>query len=232
MIVQLDSENADRDIKTAAITVLTHTPDASNPMICQGLIFLGDGAKNLDGTGGAFQLIITVGGQTIEPSPQTVTFSTAVRAAVWTTPFPVPANKEVVIKVLSPNVADSDVDVTAYLYDISAQGALVLNNLDHIADSNGKVVVVTNDDKTGYSLTRPTGAVATYVGNSTTVFKTTLTEATNDFWIGSYLKITSGALLGQVRKVLDYDGTDKIITVAAAFTGIPADDVTFVLVNE
>ena len=133
MIVQLDTENADRDIKTAAITVLTHTPDASNPMICQGLILLGDGAKNLDGTGGSFLLYITVGGQTIQPSPQTVTFSTAVRAAVWSTPFPVPANAEVIMQVKSPNAADSDVDVTAYLYDISAQGAIVKNNLDHLA---------------------------------------------------------------------------------------------------
>lgn len=132
MIVLLDSENADRDLKTAAITVLTHTPDASNPMLCQVLVKLGDGTKNLDGTGGDFELTITVGGQTIEPSPQTITFSTAVRAAIWSTPFPVPPNNEVVVKVLSPNAADSDVDTTAYLYDVSAQGSIVLNNLDHL----------------------------------------------------------------------------------------------------
>lgn len=132
MIVQLDTENADFNLTTQQ-TVLTHTPDAVNPMLCQGLIMLGDGTKNLDGTGGDFELSISVGGQTIEPDPQVVTFSTATRTAVWTTIFPVVANQQVLLKVKSPNGADTDVDVTAYLYDVSAQGALVLNNLDHIA---------------------------------------------------------------------------------------------------
>jgi len=111
---ELDTENADRDI-TSLITVLTHTPTVNG--MCIGLIKLGDGTKNLDGTGGDFSLVITVGGQTVEPSPQTITFSTAVRGMVWTTPFPVVASDEVIMRVLSPNAADTDVDCTAYLYD-------------------------------------------------------------------------------------------------------------------
>jgi len=118
-VTQLDTENADRDL-TSQVTVLTDTPDASNNLICQAYIAFGDGTKDLDGTGGNFELVITVGGQTIEPSPQLIAFSTAVRTAVWSSVFPVPANKEVVIKVKSPNAADSDVDVTAYLYDVVA----------------------------------------------------------------------------------------------------------------
>jgi len=120
-LVQLDTENADRDL-TSLITVLTDTPHASKATLCQGLVLLGDGAKNLDGTGGDFSLTITVGGQTIQPDPQEVTFSTAVRSSVWTTQFPVPANTEVILRVLSPNGADTDVDVTAYLYEVT--GAL------------------------------------------------------------------------------------------------------------
>jgi hypothetical protein len=116
-VIQLNTENADRNL-TSLVTVLTHTPDASNPVLCQGLVVLGDGTKNLDGTGGDFSLVITVGGQTIQPSPQVVTFGTEVRSAVWTTPFPVPANAEVILRVLSPNGADTDVDVTAYLFDL------------------------------------------------------------------------------------------------------------------
>lgn len=111
---ELDTENADRDL-TSLVTVLTHTPTVGG--VCMGLIKLGDGTKNLDGTGGDFQLVITVGGQTVQPSPQTITFSTAVRGMVWTTPFPVVASDEVIMRVLSPNAADTDVDVTAYLYD-------------------------------------------------------------------------------------------------------------------
>jgi hypothetical protein len=112
---ELDTENADRDIKTASITVLTHTPTINS--MCMGYIKLGDGTKNLDGTGGDFKFVVTVGGQTVQPSPQIIAFGTEVRSAVWTTMFPVPANAEVILKVLSPNAADSDVDVTAYLYD-------------------------------------------------------------------------------------------------------------------
>ena len=125
-IVQIDTENADRDI-TSLITVLTATPDASNPMLCQGYVAFGDGAKNLDGTGGDFSLVITVGGQTIEPSPQDITFSTAVRAGVWTTQFPVPANTEVILRALSPNAADTDVDVVAYLYQVDAADMIAIN---------------------------------------------------------------------------------------------------------
>ncbi len=123
-IIQLDTENADRDIKTALITVLTHTPSASLHMTCQGYVKLGDGAKNLDGTGGTFNLVITVGGQTVQPSPQEIVFGTEARSSYWSTVFPVPANEEVIMRILSPNVADTDVDVTAYLFDVSAQGSL------------------------------------------------------------------------------------------------------------
>jgi len=131
-ILLLDSENADRDIKTAAITVLTHTPSATHSLSCAAYIEFGDGAKDLDGTGGDFELTITVGGQTIEPNPQVIEFSTAIRTAVWTLAFPVPANSEVIIQVLSPNGADGDVDVTAYLYDMAATTTPV-----SIADTTG-----------------------------------------------------------------------------------------------
>ena len=65
-------------------------------------------------------MTITVGGQTVEPNPQVMYFSTATRVAIWTSVFPVPANSEVVMKVKSPNAADTDVDVTAYLFEAAA----------------------------------------------------------------------------------------------------------------
>jgi len=118
-ILLLDSENAVRDLKTAAITVLTHTPHATNHVMCAAYLVLGDAGDPLDGTGGDFELTITVGGQTVEPNPQVVTFSTATRAAVWTAPFPVPAAQEVIVKVLSPNAADDTVRTTCYLFDMA-----------------------------------------------------------------------------------------------------------------
>jgi hypothetical protein len=41
-INQLDTENADRDL-TSLVTVLTHTPSATENTLCQGYIKLGDG---------------------------------------------------------------------------------------------------------------------------------------------------------------------------------------------
>ena len=130
-MLQLDSENADRNL-TSLVTVLTHTPDASNARLCVGYVAFGDGSKNLSAEGGDFELTIEVGGQTIQPSPQTITFGAVARAAAFTFQFPVPANASVVIKALSPNAGDTDVDVTARLYDahvITPERAGYLDNI-------------------------------------------------------------------------------------------------------
>jgi hypothetical protein len=115
MIEQLDTENADRDI-SAYVACLTHTPSTVEAMQCQGALFLGDGVKNLDGTGGTFKIKIEIGSQESHELSFTVTAGD-VRTVLWTPVFPVLANTAVIIKVLSPNGADSDVDVTGYLYD-------------------------------------------------------------------------------------------------------------------
>lgn len=77
----------------------------------------------------------------------------------------------------------------------------------------------------------PTGSVATDGGNSATAFKTDRTESTNDYWKDALLLLTSGAMVGQLKKVTAYNGTTKVITVSGGFTATPADGVTFVLIN-
>ncbi len=81
------------------------------------------------------------------------------------------------------------------------------------------------------NLAGTTAAVATDGSNSATSFKTTLTESTNDYWKDAWLVITSGALIGQLKRVTAYNGTTKFITVSGGFTGTPADAVTFGLIN-
>lgn len=76
-----------------------------------------------------------------------------------------------------------------------------------------------------------TGAVATDAGNSTTQIKTTLTNAQDDVYNDSLIVLTSGDLAGCVKKVTDYVGSSKTI-VCGAFPSIPADAVTFVLINK
>lgn len=64
-----------------------------------------------------------------------------------------------------------------------------------------------------------------------TAFETNLTEATDDHYNGAFVVFYSGALLGQSRKISDYDGTNKIITVATAFTEAPAAGDTFMILG-
>jgi len=117
MIVQLDTENADLNI-TAFVLCLTDTPSTTSPRMCQASVYLGDGTKNLDGTGGTFKLKVNLGSQESHELSFTVT-AADVRAVLWTPIFSVPANTEVKVYVFSPNGADVDVDVIAYLYDVS-----------------------------------------------------------------------------------------------------------------
>lgn len=127
MIEQLDTENANRDIKTAYIACLTHTPSTVEAMQCQAALFLGDGADDLDGTGGTFKIKVNIGSQESHELSFTVTAGDT-RSVLWTPVFPVLANTAVVIYLLSPNAADADVDVTGYLYDTDPLG--VTPNLD------------------------------------------------------------------------------------------------------
>lgn len=117
-IQQIDTETGSRDLFATAV-VLTHTPSATLPKRCQVVINMGDGANNLDGTGGDFLVTITIGGQTWDGGAHPQTIGTAVRAQLQTTDFSVPANDEVVVTVKSPNAADTAVAVTAHLFAIA-----------------------------------------------------------------------------------------------------------------
>lgn len=105
---------------TALVTVFDATPDLSTDALCQFYIELGDGTDDLSAVGGNFTFELVIGGQTLQPESQVIIFGTQVRASVWTSPFPVPKGKDVTLKVLSPNAADTDVDITATLYDVGA----------------------------------------------------------------------------------------------------------------
>jgi hypothetical protein len=86
-------------------------------------------------------------------------------------------------------------------------------------------------DKTGFSLSRPTGAVVADAGNSATTFKTNLSSSTNDYIKDAYVKFTSGNNLNEVKKIMVYDGTSKFVT-TQAFTNVPSGSDTFIIINE
>lgn len=115
----ITTSNADRNLAAGA-TVLSTTPDASNPRLVYALIKLGDGTKNLDGTGGVFVVTMTVGGNSLRGGSESYVCGTAVRSALQTSATFVPAGQAVTISVTSPNAADTDVDVTAYLVSMTS----------------------------------------------------------------------------------------------------------------
>ena len=66
---------------------------------------------------------------------------------------------------------------------------------------------------------------------TTTSFITALTEASDDHYNSAFIVFTDGALLGQSRKISDYAGATKTITVATAFTEAPGNGDAFIIVG-
>lgn len=117
MLLSLDVETGDYDL-TSAVTVLTHTPSATESRLCRLHVALGDGTKNLDGTGGSFQFTIKLDGIALLGAAVPATLGATTRAIWISEPFTVIAGSEVKLDILSPNAADTDVDVTARLFDV------------------------------------------------------------------------------------------------------------------
>jgi len=230
MITQLDTENANYDLTTQQ-TVLTHTPNVNAPVLCQGLILLGDGVDNLDGTGGNFEVTVTVGGQVIEPDPKVVAFSTAPRAAVWTDAFPVPANAEVLLKIKSPNAGDDDVDVTASLHDVgvSANGVwdeVISKELHNVPLSAAKRVRQLENIHIIHEGT----AQGSGTGDNTIVLAAT--ASADDSWYDEdWLTLVEGTGAGQMRHVDAYDGTTKEMVVGEDWKFKPDATTDYIIVQ-
>jgi len=75
-----------------------------------------------------------------------------------------------------------------------------------------------------------TGSVVADGSNSATTFKTDLASTSNDFYKDSYLLFRTGALAGQQRKILGYNGSSKFVTVPT-FTGTPNSNDLFTIIN-
>jgi len=210
-LTQLDQENADRDI-TSVITVLTDTPDVSNNKLCVAHVALGDGVKDLDGSGGDFLITVTVGGQTVQPASQVITFGTEVRSTIFTAPFPVPANEEVIIRVESPNGADTDVDVTATLYDAGPLSEAQV-------EASGDAALVTYDGPTDAEMIARTllagsyldtsdiaGELATYDGPTKTELDSAVASLALEATVGALNNLSIAQLAAELET---YDAAKK-----------------------
>lgn len=131
-MLQLDYEISDEvNITQApgALAVLTHTPSATEPKLCQVLLKLGTSGFNgaLDLTGGNFKLYWQIGAHV--GAEHIYTLPAGIATCSITSPqFLVPTNTAVVIYIVSPNGADTTVDVYAWIYDV--QGGIAKEGAD------------------------------------------------------------------------------------------------------
>lgn len=77
----------------------------------------------------------------------------------------------------------------------------------------------------------PQSGAVSDAGATATDFDTNLTQAVDDFWNGALLVFYEGALLGQSRTILDYDGTSKNIILSSPFTSAPSNGNRFIIVS-
>jgi hypothetical protein len=220
---QLDSENADYDL-TSQQTILTHTPtDAAVGLVW---IALGDGVKDLDGSGGDFALEISVDGQTVQPAPQYVTFSTAVRAGVFSAAFPIPANAQVLVKLLSPNAADTDVDVTATLFDvgpplIGTDGGALISEDDQDLAGTLHVDAAAISDSTAAADNVETLAANLY--EALIDYREDATSSTDQYsvkWFKDRAAVASGSISDpEIQVIKRSDGADLIAASALSAVG-------------
>lgn len=76
----------------------------------------------------------------------------------------------------------------------------------------------------------PSGTVVSDGSNTSSTFKTDLTQAT-DYWKDTLLLFTTGSLINQVKKVTAFNSGTDFITVSPAFTAAPTAGDRFILIN-
>ena len=167
-ITQIDSDTGTTYDLSSIQTVYSGIVDSNDHRRVQVLIELGNGSNDLDGTGGAFEVTIISGGQTLNGGIIYNILGTEVRASIETMAFTVRSGDTLTIKLKSPNAGDTTVAVDVYVMDTTLETP---SNFDLMSiDSNGYVAldadqssvtigyvsygvtVDTNNDKSDYQL--------------------------------------------------------------------------------
>lgn len=94
-------------------------------------------------------------------------------------------------------------------------------------------------DKVGFDLTaaakedviKAVGGTADAGGSTTTIVDAERTEADTDYWKGSVVLITSGAAIGQARRISAFNAATDTLTVSPAFTQSIAAGVTYIILR-
>src|SRR5574342_308139 len=131
-----------------------------------------------------------------------------------------------------------DASVGAMATDVVTATALAISAVDEIVDAVWDEVLTAATHNVASSAgrrLRQIASLATVDSNvndaaaTITSFITALTSAVDNFYNDQLIVFTSGALSGQARPILDYDGTTKRITVSEVLTSAPANGDTFTI---
>jgi hypothetical protein len=71
-------------------------------------------------------------------------------------------------------------------------------------------------------MTRETGVLTLAAGGSTTVTLVLGSNGDDDYYVGAWLRMTSGAAQGQIQIISAYDGTTRVATLRQGFSPAPA----------
>lgn len=153
------SQNGDFDLQGGA-SVFSWTATQTGVYLLR--IALGDGVKDLDGTGGAFTLTVAVAGRQLIFGSANRTLPAAVTQALLPINnqhlVPIASGELVTVYILSPNAADTDVDVTVSLFDVSPAA---INASGHVTPADDSITAGKFDESTAFPLTSAdTGATA------------------------------------------------------------------------
>jgi len=118
---------------------------------------------------------------------------------------------------------------------LTTSGTIVSGTIASIAEGVWAHLLsgVSAGDRTVRSSPTHEAAVVADAGNTSSSFKTDLSQTSNDHWKDALVAFSSGALFGQIKKVLSYNGTTKVLVVGPSpgFTSTPAASDRLVLVN-
>ena len=95
------------------------------------------------------------------------------------------------------------------------------------------VAAIAGDTQPALNLSASTGSQQTgaLIGVPTaSLLPTNLTSTTTDTYLGRVIVMTSGAAIQQVQYITAYDGSTKILTLAAPLVTIPSATDTFVII--
>ena len=123
------------------------------------------------------------------------------------------------------------VDIAADIIAVKAETVLIVADTNELQADDIPGTLATIDALVDRILdaTEIRRAAVADAGATTTKFITNLTETTNDFWNRMAILFTSGQNDGQMRRIKDYVGGTKEVTIQTPLSFAPADADTFII---